>query len=554
VKRSLVLVVVTVVLIAGATWALRDNGGLPSPGASPAVAPDTPWLLASCELPLELLERIERGTVIGRSADITYVPREPHSFGSFQVATHSGPWDYLQRVPLVLYGPGYIEPQGDLTLDRPVTLADLAPTMAELLGTELPGERAGSAIPEALVAPEQRATPPRLIILVVWDGGGWNVLERWPNAWPFLRSLTESGTSIQDVTVGSSPSVTPAIHSTMGTGTFPAQHGIVDIPTRNGNRVPDSFPDKSPEFLRIPTLADTFDAEVGNEAQVAMIAERGWHLGMMGHGAYLDGADKDIAVMSQGGEGSLTTNERYYRLPRYVSRVKGIEDDIATVDASDGTVDGRWMGHPIPDEHRAGAANPVWTLFQERLIEAVIEREGFGADDTPDLFFTNIKEIDLVGHVYNLVNREMRSVVRASDESLEALVTFLDEKVGSGRWVMALTADHGSGPAARTIGAWPISMPQLQVDVATSLGVRVTKLFQAQRPTGMWFHPPTVAKNNVDLGELAEFLLDYTIEDNLEPNQKVPKAYASRADERLFAAAFPTSALEDVMACARENA
>ncbi|MGH2757507.1 MAG: alkaline phosphatase family protein, partial [Actinomycetota bacterium] len=529
-KRPVVLVLITIALIAGATFALSRDDDLSSVGSTPPI--DARWFERSCELPLELLERIERGTVIGRSADITYVPAFPNYFGSFAVSTHSGPWDYLQRVPLVLYGPGYIEGHGDLTLDRPVTLADLAPTLAELLGTDLPGERAGFPITEALVDPEERTTPPKLIVTVVWDGGGWNVLEEWPKAWPFLGSLMVGGTSVQDVTVGSSPSVTPSVHTTIGTGTFPAQHGIVDIPIRNRNRVPDSFPDKSARFLEIPTLGDTFDAEVDNAAKVGMIAERGWHLGMMGHGALLDGADKDIAVMRQGGEGELTTNEFYYRLPRYMREVSGFEEDVAAVDASDGTTDGRWMGHPIPETHRAGAANPVWTRFQARLIETLIRGEGFGADDTPDLFFTNFKEIDLIGHVYNMVNPEMRSVLRESDAALERLVSFLDSEVGAGEWVLAVTADHGSGPDPRTIDAWPISMPQLQVDVAARVRVRVTKLFQGQRPTGMWFHPPTVAKQDIDLGEIADMLLDYRLEDNVEPNKVIPPEYSSRTRER----------------------
>ena len=550
-KRAIALVVVAAAAIVGATTLLGGNGSTPSSGATPPPDPDARWLVQSCELPLELLERVERGTVVGRSADITYVPAYPNYFGQFGVSTHSGPWDYLQHVPLIFYGPGYVAEHGDVLLDRPATLADLAPTFAELLGTELPGERPGRPIVEALVAREERPEPPRLVVLVVWDGAGWNVLDEWPRAWPFLKSLMQAGASVQDVTVGSSPSVTPAIHATMGTGAFPSQHGVVDIPIRDGNRVPGSFPDKAPRFLRIPTLADTFDAEVGNKAKVGLIAERGWHLGMMGHGAYLDGADKDIAAMSQGGGGGLITNPRYYRLPRYLDGVAGIEDDAAAVDASDGTVDGRWMGHRLPESHEAGAANPVWTRFQVRLIETLLEREGFGRDDIPDLFFTNFKEVDLIGHVYNMLNPEMPAILRASDEALERLVSFLDERVGERRWVMALTADHGSGPGFRSFGAWPISMPQLQIDVAKLVRVRVDKLFQAQRPTGMWFHPPTMAKRNADLGEIAEMLLDYTIADNVG-GKKVPKAYADRADERLFAAAFPTNAVGDVMACARE--
>jgi hypothetical protein len=212
------------------------------------------------------------------------------------------------------------------------------------------------------------------------------------------------------------------------------------------------------------------------------------------------------------------------------------------------------MGHPIPTEHKAGAANPVWTLYQERLLEELVRREGFGADDTTDLLFTNVKEIDLVGHVYNMVNPEMRSTIRHADRMLKKFVSWLEATVGPNQYVIAMTADHGSGPDPRTIDAWPIGMPQLQVDLAARFGVRVSKLFQAQRPTGMWFHPGTLETKNIDLEDVADFLLDYRMEDNLGPGKSLPPAYRARSRERLFAAAYPSASLPEVMSCARAKA
>ena len=78
--------------------AARDSGGGPVERA--------------CRLPREHLRRIERGYHRVHSEDVTFVPKEPNYWGSFDIVSHSGPWDYLQTVPLVLYGPGYIVPQG----------------------------------------------------------------------------------------------------------------------------------------------------------------------------------------------------------------------------------------------------------------------------------------------------------------------------------------------------------------------------------------------------------------------------------------------------------
>lgn len=528
---------------------LTGNGGADDEAAAASGA----WLDASCEMPPDEFRAVARGTFQGRSPDVQFVPELPHSFGDFRKTTHSGPWDFLQRVPLAFYGPGYIARNGPIDLDRETTLADLAPTVAELVGLEFPDDRPGRAITEALVPRANRAEPPRLVVVVVWDGAGYNVLEQWPDAWPNLAQLMQRGTSVRAAEVGSSPSVTPAVHATMGTGAFPRQHGIVDIPVRAGDKVLDAFPDKAPRFLELPTVADLYDPTTSNRSLVGMMAERAWHLGMMGSGAYLEGGDKDYAVMTQGGDGRFIANTDYYELPRYLDRVPGYARDRAYVDRADGTEDGLWMGHNLPAEKEAGNADPVWSHYQFRVLKALWDREGFGRDAIPDLFFTNFKEIDLVGHAYNMIEPEMRSTLEHNDEVLGELVEHLDATVGRNRWVLALTADHGSGPDPRSIDSWPISMPQLQVDVAVEFGTRVGKLFQAQRPTGMWFRPKIVRKVGIELEDVADFLVGYTLGDNVPDGKRPPRGYRNRAEERLFAAAFPSDRVDDVASCIRER-
>lgn len=545
-KRVAAVVIASALLVGAFVAYTRD--ATPTPD-EPAGAPSTTWLAASCALPDDELQRIQRGTMLGRSPELQVVPEQPNYFGSFDTTTHSGPWDYIQEVPIVLYGPGHIQSRGPLTLDRPVTVADLAPTLADLVGTPLPDGRPGRPITEALVPQAERKGPPKMILFVVWDGGGNNVLTKWPNAYPNLKQLMTEGVSINAADVGSSPSVTPAIHATMGTGAFPDQHGIVDIPIRKGSRVPQSYPNKSPRNLELTTLADIYDKETNNEALIGLMAERAWHLGMMGHGAFTTGGDKDIAIMSEGGEGHLVTNPDFYSLPTYLDGTPGFEADREIVDRSDGKDDGLWLGHKIPVEHRAGAANPVWTRYQSRLLRATWSNEGFGQDDVTDMFFTNFKEVDLIGHVYNYLQPEMRSMVKHTDIVLGQLINYLNTNVGEGDWVIALTADHGSGPDPEESGAWPIDEARLQVDIAVEFGVRVTDLFQAQRPTGMWLNAETMEQQAITEEQIADFVMDYTIRENWKEGRRLPTAYRSRWDEKIFSAAFPTHRLDDVMEC-----
>ena len=68
----------------------------------------------------------------------------------------------------------------------------------------------------------------------------------------------------------------------------------------------------------------------------------------------------------------------YYRLPAYANDVAGFEQDVAAVDQADGKQDGKWRDNDI-DELLQGFDTPARTPYQQRVVEAVITREGFGA-------------------------------------------------------------------------------------------------------------------------------------------------------------------------------
>jgi hypothetical protein len=466
--------------------------------------------------------------------------------------SHSGPWDYLQRVPLVFYGPGFIRPMGHVELDREVTLADLAPTLAELLETTPPPGSVGRPLKEILVRPSQRRDPPRLIVTVVWDGGGWNVLDAWPDSWPTLARLIEEGANMADATVGSSPSVTPAIHSTIGTGVYPKQHGITGIEMRieeEGVGI-GAFRRRSPEFLLAPTLADVYDPRMGNAAQVGMFAYKSWHLGMIGHGASWAGGDADMATILTQSEKPVT-NTLHYSLPDGVAGVPGLRKSIRTVDLDDGKLDGAWMGHEILDDPTARRDTPAWVLYQTRIIKALLSREDFGADGIPDLFYTNYKQIDEVGHNWNMINPEMDEIIRYSDAALKELVAYLNHRVGEGRWVLTVTADHGQGPDPKSSGAWPINMGELQADVERHFGADEGRLISSTSPVGFWLNRRGLSEASVTEDDVAAYLLNYRLADNAIGDP--PAGYEARLREPLFSAAWPSALMDHAWECARAS-
>ena len=126
------------------------------------------------------------------------------------------------------------------------------------------------------------------------------------------------------------------------------------------------------------------------------------------------------------------------------------------LDLLDGELDKTWMGHDVLGSKRYRRDTPVWVLHQTNVLKALIEREGFGADDVPDLLFTNYKQIDRVGHYFNMDSEEVHDSLVETDEQLGNVVDFLDSEVGAGEYTVVITADHGQQPDAKAIDGYGI--------------------------------------------------------------------------------------------------
>ena len=504
--------------------------------SEPAAAAVASYDARACSLGPKILGRIRRGYIQNRSEDIVFVLRGKNYLGSFKTISHSGPRDFLQRVPLVLYGPR-IEAEG--VLDRPVTLADVYPTVGQLMDIELP-ERRGRVLSEALVG---TAGIPRLLVVVMWDGVGRNVLDRWPGAWPTLARLEADGTSFLEATVGSSPSITPATHSTLGTGTFPRNHGVTSIKFRRDNgAIGESFKRRNPRELRLSTFADEIDLAFDNQPQVGMLAWRNWHMGMLGHGATLEGGDRDhLGLITR--RSRITGRREFFFTPRYLDGFPGLDRLADELDARDGVKDGRWRGHDI----RADNDNPAWVAYQAKVLHALAKREGYGANETPDVLLTNFKITDIVGHKYSMDSPEMKDVLRAQDDALGKLIGYLDSEVED--YVVIVSADHGHTPSAESSGAWPLVQHELEADLDRRFDVTGSTLARSVSAVGVWVNRGVMDEHNITYDEIATFLNGYTIRDNWGRSQ-LPSAYRDRGAEPVFDAAFPGTKLDEAVECA----
>jgi hypothetical protein len=488
------------------------------------------WKRVACSLPKPWIQRVYDGYHPQRSGEVQYVPKFPNYVGTYY--SHSGPWPYLQEVPLLLYGPGHVPPVGSVA--RPVTVADIAPTFADLLdfGFAAPN---GTSMTEAI--DPAVTTKPKLIFTLVWDGGGRNLLKHYSKSWPKLKELMRQGAWFENATVSSSPSVTPSIHSSLGTGAFPRNHGIVDLRFRTGGGPPASR--QRIEALLTPSLADQYDVAAANAPVIGMVGAEGT-LGMIGHGTMWEGGDEDIAAAQRAGKWRLSSyNDQFFQLPSYIEGVPGYNEIKPEADRQDGKVDGHWYSLPLntPDSL---TYTPAYSQYQTGVVEELIKREGFGTDDVTDLLYVNYKVIDKVGHRTGWPSSEMQAVVRAVDQALADLIGVLDRTVGQGQWVLALTADHGFTPKAETTGAVVIDNNELARDLQQAFdGI------QSPRPTQTWVNEKELKRGGHSLGDIARFLMNYTAADNSARNP------SGSGSERLFAAAFPSSVLNS-LPCVKE--
>jgi hypothetical protein len=531
----------------------RSQGATNSPDEK-RPRPKAAYLSRACRLPARWATYIRRGWNPGRErrADLILVPKAPNFVGTPANTSHSGPYPFLQRVPLVFYGPGYVRPLGRYEPGREVTVADIAPTYAQVMGFRWP-RRDGAPIAEMLA---DNPIAPRLIVTVSIDGGGWNVLNRWPRAWPHLATLIKRGTNVEGAVVGSSPSITPAIHTSMSTGFWPRRHGVTAIAVRSGDgEIVGAFTPSTNEIgvpvqptlnLQATTIGDLWDRANDNRPKVGLIASGNYPLGLLGRGAALRGADRDIAVFPN--EQAWYTDPRFYSMPQdFNQAIPGPSGFVQRLDQRDGRADGRWRGHDLAATPLG--STPAAAAREVRAATALLHQQGFGDDRLTDLMYVHFKSPDHVGHAWNMTSPEMRDVVGSVDSAIGELVRWLDAEVGEGAYLLAVTADHGQTPLGQ--GGWPISRRELLADIQARFDHVADDqgIIQRTSASSLFSNVHEMDANGVTPEEVSSFLSRYTIADNHSAASQLTGAFAARRNERIFDAVFPGRKLARVVAC-----
>jgi hypothetical protein len=539
--------------LGGLAWVL--GGAALGRAASRATMPDAQAIQdqAATDLGSQYMELVRRAYHPGRSGDLqlvvapfnsanyaaeslSLVPQDPRT-------SHASLWMYLERTPLVVYGPGIVETSDSVD---PVSLADLAPTTAELIGfDEWPTERAGEVLPGLRLS----GRTPKIVVTYVFDGGGWNVLNQWPDEWPTLKRMMATGANHRNAITGSFPAVTACAHATIGTGAFPVGHGVTGHNIRGGtygSRKTYGEPGNAdPSDILVPTLADLYSDSTGNAAWVGQIGYQVWHMGMIGFGGRERTSDqKPVGVYWDEGTAAWAPhNPELFRLPSTMPGPELYAAHQAAFASKDATLTGPgWDRRFDPKGGQSPCCSPPVVEYQHDLIVATLDSEPIGRGG-PSLLYTTYKSPDYTGHIYNMFSEWEGLMLHTVDDQLAKLEAELEARY-PGEYVLIVTADHGQCPLPDDVQGVRLDPIQLARVIEERFGAGPGSVVQDVWPSEVYLNVDGLRDSGATVDDVAAHIRHLTYRQNLGPY--VPRSAIEQdlLDEPEFAAVFASTWLD----------
>ena len=352
-------------------------------------------------------------------------------------------------------------------------------------------------------SPTQQESPDKtkLVVLVVFDQMRADYLTHWQKLFDkegFGRLLTQ-GAWFQNCHYPYGFTLTAAGHASMVTGCTPSKHGIIgnewydplareEIGAVQSDRYalvpPAAKPSKkanntAPVHRRQPSVGDDLEKSSKGKAKVVSLS-------IKDRSAILMAALRATACYWFDTLRGLFVTSTYYRdrLHAWVQQFnkerpadKYFGQDWTRLDPSldyvkwsgpdDGPGEGTGykQGTTFPHPMTGGLDKPERNFYEaftnspygnEVLLELAmraIDAEKLGQRDVCDHLCLSFSSNDLVGHCWGPDSQEVLDITLRSDLIIKKLLNYLDTKVGKGKYVLVLTADHGVAPLAEVAKA-----------------------------------------------------------------------------------------------------
>ncbi len=331
---------------------------------------------------------------------------------------------------------------------------------------------------------------PKLVVGIVVDQMRWDYLYRYYNLFSeigFKRMITQ-GFSCDNTLIPYTPTVTAAGHTCIYTGSVPAVHGIVGNIwfDKQENKVVYCADDDSVRTVGASDDAGQMSPKnclattVGDELRIASnFSSKVIGISIKDRAAIFPAGHAANAAYWYDGENGKFITSSYYmnKLPAWVDKFNNRDlpdsffklnwnlslpesvyqqyngDDVQPYEAQPLGADQKQFPYSlnafIKKDYERIAATPYGNSLLEAFAENVIVNENMGNNNNTDFLTVSFSSPDYIGHAYGPNSWEQMDDYIKLDSLLENFLSFLDNKVGKGNYVVFLTADHG---AANSVG------------------------------------------------------------------------------------------------------
>jgi len=365
---------------------------------------------------------------------------------------------------------------------------------------------------KATAAPVAR---PKLVVLLVVDQMRGDYVDKFQGQWRggFKRLLNE-GAWFREAAYPYATTETCVGHSTISTGTLPATHGMVanawwdrdsqkmvtctsdpnvsNVPYGGGSLAAGG---DSAWRMRVPAFAEELRFQSGGATRVVTFSLKARAaITMAGHKG-------DAVTWFE--NGSWMTSSPYGSMPFIESFVKAnpVQSDLGKTwelslpkgsyfydEKAVGAVGpGGWElrfphllagssagGGPDAAFYAQWATSPYADTYLTKMAENAVDQLGLGKSGGTDFLGVGYSSVDYVGHAFGPRSWEIQDELIRLDHDLGELFAHLDAKVGQGKYVVALSADHGVVPTPEDMqktgaDAGVLHVPEIQEKIEKAL-------------------------------------------------------------------------------------
>lgn len=363
---------------------------------------------------------------------------------------------------------------------------------------------------------------PKLVVGIVVDHMRWDYLYRYYNRYGeggFKRLLNE-GFSCGNTFLNYIPSITGVGHASIFTGSVPSIHGIAgnswvdpatgkpvyctDDSTVVGVGVAASPKGKmSPRNLLATTITDELRMATNFQSKVVGVS-------LKDRASILPAGHNPTAAFWFDEASSRFITSSYYmrQLPEWVNAFNAtrpvdqlIENGWNTLlpvsqytesSPDDSPWEGLLKGADKPvfpynlkkafvQDHSSFEQTPFGNTLTLSFARAAIDGYRLGQEQTTDFLTINCASTDYAAHLYGPNSIELEDTYLRLDNDLNAFFRYLDAKVGRGRYLVFLTADHAGAHSEGFLAEHKMPTGLLDEALTTRLAKRVKEMFGSDK-------------------------------------------------------------------------